>query len=537
MGCRRGRTAGQEVVSFRAVARCSRVYRRRAILRIWCGVVFSTFLSACHEPASSSVTPTVLTIGFPEGRVVGADLGMGQLITAFTQEGLTQISVDGRPLPRLAASWRWEKDGLALRVSLRPGVRFHDGTPLTPSVAASALSQAMERPGNRALYPFLDDITSVRPEGELDLVLELSRRSVLLPEELELPLSVGPENDGAGAFRLISRNPSEVVFQSFGEYHLGAPEVERIVIRAFDSLRPAWASLLRGEVDMVTDVPPDALEFVQNDDIQVISFARRYQFMVVFNSGRFPFSSSTVRRALNAAIDRDRLIRNVLQGRGEAAMGPLWPRHWAYDTSIQPFAFDPRNAASLLDSAGFRLKEGITTAALPARLRFTCLLPENFALLERLALELQKQLYDVGVDIQFETVPIQDYNSRIRDGQFDAVLVDMISGPSLARPYVFWRSAGSRRLATSLNVFGYENDEAERLFNVVRTSTNEAAVRSAVSRLQRAFLEDPPALFLVWNQRARALSRRFRVATSDRDPLFTIGQWTENTDRPSISTQ
>ena len=73
---------------------------------------------------------------------------------------------------------------------------------------------------------------------------------------------------------------------------------------------------------------------------------------------------------------------------------------------------------------------------------------------------------------------------------------------------------------------------------MLRTSTNEAAVRSATSRLQRVLLDDPPALFLAWNERARAVSRDFQSCrTQDRDPLFTIWQWTENTDRRPVSTQ
>jgi len=114
------------------------------------------------------------------------------------------------------------------------------------------------------------------------------------------------------------------------------------------------------------------------------------------------------------------------------------------------------------------------------------------------------------------------------------VLVDMISGSTLARPHVFW---GSPR-REGLHALGYENAEAAQLFELLRASTNEAAIRSAVGRLQRVMLEDPPALFLAWNQRARAVSNRFRVAgEAGRDPLLTIWQWTENSDRPAISTQ
>jgi hypothetical protein len=88
-----------------------------------------------------------------------------------------------------------------------------------------------------------------------------------------------------------------------------------------------------------------------------------------------------------------------------------------------------------------------------------------------------------------------------------------------------------------LNVFGYDNPEAERLFEVLRTTTNEGAIRSATSRLQSAFLDDPPALFIAWQQRTRAVRRDFQFAQqSDRDPMFNIWQWTPAPRRP-ISTQ
>jgi ABC-type transport system substrate-binding protein len=191
---------------------------------------------------------------------------------------------------------------------------------------------------------------------------------------------------------------------------------------------------------------------------------------------------------------------------------------------------------ALLDGSGFRPGTAAATSNLPpARLRFTCLLPEGFTLLERVGLEVQKQLYDVGVDMQFELVSAKEYNSRIPEGRFEAVLMDMISGPTFGRPFIFWRSA---LVSRGLNVFGYENPEAERLFQVLRTSTNEAAVRSATRRLQSSFLQDPPALFLAWNERARAVRRRFRtVHEGGRDPLFTIREWTENTEMRTASIQ
>ena len=509
----------------------SSTLKRRTPLWILCGVVFCTAFAAC-APTPDAVVPDrhVLTIALPE-----TDVGLGQLINTFTLEGLTQVNVglDGRARPRLAESWEWENNNLTLRLRLRQDVVFHDGTKFTARVAADALSRAIAQPGNSALYPSLTAIKTVRPDSDYELVIDLSERSAFLPEELDLPLSIGPNNVGTGAFRLVKRGDEGAELERFDKYYLTPGNVDEIVIKPFDTLRTAWTRLLRGEVDMVTDVPPEALEFVQNDNIQVLPYARTYQFLVAFNEKHPVLRNPVVRRALNTAIDRQALITKVLQGQGQPASGPLWPKHWAYDTTVTPYTFDPHAASMLLDDAGFA-KKSSRGDSVPARFRFTCLLPVDFSLQERIGLEIQKQLYDVGVDMQFEVVPFQEYDARIREGRFDAVLMDSISGPTLGRPFIFWRA---REHFTGLNVFGYENPEAERLYQVLVNSTNEAAIRSATSRLEREFLDDPPALFLVWNQRARAVNRRFQVTESPRDPLFTIWQWTENTDRQTVSTQ
>jgi peptide/nickel transport system substrate-binding protein len=363
-------------------------------------------------------------------------------------------------------------------------------------------------------------------------VFDLSQRSAFLPEDLELPLAVGPERIGTGPYRLVSRDPSRIVLDRFKDYYAGLPHIEEVVINAGGRLRSTWASLLRGDVDMVTDVPPDAVEFVENRDVDIISHGRRYQVPVAFNSRRSPFNSPTLRRALNYAVDRQAIIRDVFKGRGRPSTGPLWPQHWAYDSGVSPYTFDPGLATSLLENGGFPVDTRIRRPN--TRLTFTCLIPENFTLLERLGLAVQRQLYNIGVDMQFEVVPAQDFDKRIRDGQFEAILVDMVSGPSFGRSYLFWASANTFQ---GLNVFGYENQEAERLFGVLRTSTNEAAVRSATRNLQRVLLDDPPALFLVWTERSRAVRRDFQVVREpDGDPVSTIWRW-EAADRSRESTE
>jgi ABC-type transport system substrate-binding protein len=406
-------------------------------------------------------------------------------------------------------------------------VTFHDGTPLTAELAANILREAIAQPRNRSLYPSFADVLSVNVDGGNQLVFEVRQPSAFLPENLEIPLSIGT-GVGTGPYVVVKNDPSEIILNRYDRYHLGVPQIKTVEIRPFQTLRTAWSSLLRGDINMVSNVTPEAVEFISNDDIQVVSFVRHYQFVVAFNSKASELRSPAVRHALNVAIDREAFIKNALQGRGVPATGPLWPRHWAIDNSIASYRFDPGLAATLLQSAG--AKAAPTSNVPNAKLSFVCLVPANFSLHERVALEVQRQLYSVGVDMQFEVLPIDEFNARVQQGKFEAMLMDIVSGPTLERGYQFWRSA--RRYQGGLNIFGYENNEADRLFDILRTTANEAAVRSATSHLQSVLLEDPPALFLAWTERNRAVSKDFGVVQQPGrdpvDPVYTIWRWTTN---------
>jgi peptide/nickel transport system substrate-binding protein len=470
-------------------------------------------------------------IGVPEANVTTPDGGLPQLARILSYEGLTNKNPDGHAEPRLAHSWALSPDGLKWDFNLRDSVTFHDGTPLDAGHVVRSLNASFARPGAVALRPALLDVKALTASGPRTVSIELRRPSSFLVDDMDVQIGAkgppGKDSPGTGAFRIVSESRDEVVLESNEQFVLGKPNIKKIVIRPYETLRTAWAALMRGEIDMVSEVAQDAIEFVSNENVATYSFLRNYVYLIAFNAQRPQFRSPTVRRALNSAIDRDQLIGAVLKGHGIPANGPLWPRHWAYDASVAGYAYDPSLALSALRNAG--IAGNSAPSHLSSGLRFTCLIPDGFAIFERLALTVQKQLYDAGVDMQIEAVPVDKYDVRIRNGEFDAVMIDMISGPTFARPYQFWRSPGELK---GLNVFGYRNAEADKWFDALRHAANDTMVRAAAGQLQRVLRDDPPALFIAWNERTRAISRRFRVPSElGRDPLYTLRQWSLEPER------
>ena len=492
-----------------------------------CGVLcFAVLLSACNTSRPQTEgTPVVLRVGLPEAGVTAPDVGLPQAVRFFTVEGLTTKGPDGRPMPRLAKSWSSSPDGLQWQFVLRDDVTFHDGTKLDAELARLSLTSSVARPGTKALYPGLIDIIDIKAAAKNELNISLRHRSAFLLDDLEFPITRPGEEKvvyGTGPFKTVSESKEEIVLEPHRGYYQGTSRIDRVVIRPYATLRTAWASMMRQEIDMLWDVAHDSSEFVAGTDVAMHSYLRNYVYLIAFNSSRPKLAPAAIRRALNSAIDREALISDVLKKRGVAANGPLWPQHWAYDRTLPGYAHDRGLASAALDAAGLK-RPAPAVGRVPARLRFVCLVPENWAVLERLALNVQKQLYAIGVDMQLESVSADEYLRRIPRSDFDAVIIDMISAPVFTRPYSFWRWGGE---PTGYNVFGYRSAQADHWFDALRFAANDAQYRAAAGQLQRVLLDDPPALFLAWQERTRAISRRFDVPVArGRDPVQTLWQW------------
>jgi ABC-type transport system substrate-binding protein len=281
-------------------------------------------------------------------------------------------------------------------------------------------------------------------------------------------------------------------------------------------VRAAWAELLRGQLDMLYEVGVDALDSLESSSsISTFTFSRRYQYGIVLNTEAEVFRSKDVRRALNTAIDRDALIREALNGHATASTGPVWPRNYAYRKDAAGFRIDPAAAAQLLSSR----RVGPAHAG---AVHFTCFVRPD-AVHERIALVIKRQLQAIGVDMTVEEVPIDRAVGAIRSRQFEAVLMEMVSAPTLLRPYQMWHSGG----AASSNI-----PAIDAALDRVRHAAIDDEYVNSVAAFQQAVVDDPPAIFLAWIERARAVSKRFIVPPGEpgRDILGNLRLWKPTTD-------
>ena len=444
------------------------------------------------------------------------DTGAPIVIRLLTSEAWVTNRPDGRQGERIATSWTWDESRTTLHLKLRPDIYFHDGEKLTPELAAQALRLTKKNAVREALS-FLN-VTSIDVSGPDSVDLKLSEYNAFIVPDLAAVTVKKPGNEAiaTGPFRVVSRSEQGATLAAFPQYYRGRPGLDAIEIITYPTQRNAWSAMMRGDIDMLHEVSRDAAEFVQAEStVRAYSFPRPYYVPLVFNVRHPILKRADVRQAINEALDRAALVRDAMSGRGRPADGPIFPQHWSYTPPKQPFGFDPVSARAKLDAAGLPLKSAAGTG--PVRFTFTCLVFAEDTRFDRLAVLVQKELADVGIEMKLQAVPLKELAGRAAKGDFDAFIFEM-AGRSLSWVYQFWRSQGG------INNSGYT--AADEILDRIRGAHSEEETREYVAELERVMHVDPPAAFLVWQETARAVSTKFDVAAEEnRDIMASLWQW------------
>jgi peptide/nickel transport system substrate-binding protein len=472
-------------------------------------------MAACSQPPPVPSQPVTLRIGVALQKTSLPGAGVRAFVNNILFDSVIGIGSDGRPVDRAISKWEWSGDLLSVKLDLREKMQFHDGTPIDLPFFKDSLVRLMRqsRPDTNVSFKSVTDVVT---EGSDSVVIKLSRpEAFLLTDLANLSLShpTNPEM-GFGPYKLVQREPKARLV-AFDRYYQGRPSIETIDVEEFEEQRGSWAALVRGDLDALHEINPGLIDLVP-PTVRLYPFTRPYYIQLTFNIKHQILKNPVVRQALSYAVDRQALIDEGLNRQGTVAEGPIWPGHWAYSTAQKTYTRNLEAATLRLDSAGLRVKPSKEPGRMPSRMRITCLTLAKETRYEKLALLLQKQLYDIGIDLEIEPLPANELVRRIMSGQFDAYLFERTSGRSLAWTYLSFHSSMPPGTYAA----------ADKVLDRLRATIDEAQIRTAVSDLQQIFFDDPPAIFIVWPQVARVVSTKFVVPSEKgRDVMSTLWQW------------
>jgi peptide/nickel transport system substrate-binding protein len=400
---------------------------------------------------------------------------------------------------------RWENpDPTTWRFFLRKGIKFHDGKELTGEDIKFSIELAQASPTAKAK---VSNITDVRVVDRHTVELKTSGPAASLLANLGF-IYVLPKADyqargaeafsqkpvGSGPYRLERWDKGQrIVLAAFDGYWGGKKSPARIVIRPITESSTRLAELLTGGVDIIQDLPVENVQQVRaQKELEVVQSKGIRQIFFPFNSkADGPLKDPRVRQAVNLAIDRDTIVRDVLQGFGEARTGPFGTKQMGYNPeAAKLLAYNPERAKALLKEAGH--PGGIDIVWNICR---GCWLKDS-EILETVA----NQLRAVGIRVKLNLLEVNQLFTNQNAGNFQIGMIRW------SRQYDSDTIiAGISAQSTTQKWYG--NPEVDRLIAKGRETLDRAAREKAYQELYKALVEDPGYIYLhaqdsVWGKRA-----------------------------------
>src|SRR5256712_12266539 len=279
-------------------------------------------------------------------------------------------------VPGLAESWTISKDGLKYTFKLRKGVAFHDGTPFNAEAVKFSIERQVmpEHPFNKlGKYPFANyffghvkavevvdpqtvEFILKEPRAWFLAVLTAGAASIVSPaavKKLGVDYPLTPV--GTGAFRYVSWDRGQrVTLEKNPGYWKHPVKVERVIYRPIVEDQARLTELLTGALDLIVGTPPDFVAPLEtNPKITLLQQVGAHVRYLGINNQKKPFDDKRVRQALNYAVNKEAIVRDVLKGTGTLLSGPVLPKTWGADTALKAYPYAPERARRLLAEAGY----------------------------------------------------------------------------------------------------------------------------------------------------------------------------------------
>lgn len=409
----------------------------------------------------------------------------------------------------LAADIGRAPDGLSYTIKLRDNVKFHDGRPLTSADVKYTFDNFLASDSPKAVpffqgtgankKPFIAGVDAPDPqtvmfrlhEPWLELLANLVPVAIIPQGSFETqerqPLGTGPFK-----FARFDEAQSVVDMTAFADYWEGAPNIKNLRVSVLLDANSQQAGLQSGRVDLAinTALSPDTYVALANaPDLKVVQAPGVNVQYLGFNTQSAPLNNARVRQAIAHAIDRESLVKNLLQGQARLAHSILPQESWAYAPGMT-YTYDPARAKQLLDEAGFRDPDGDGPA-----MRFdkplSFKISASNTVTRQFAGVIQNALKDVGIPVSIETLEDNTLRDAQRSGQYQLTTGRWVGGN---QDPIFLRDLFTFLTGGNFNRSRYSNPELDKLLGEAVKTPDQAQAKQLYARAQDIISREAPML-------------------------------------------
>lgn len=409
----------------------------------------------------------------------------------------------------LATKWEASPDGLVYTLTLRQGVKFHDGTDFNADAVVFNFERWMN--GNADQFPYytmfggfkgeeghvikevkaLDEFTVqftlVRPQAPFLKNLAMSPFGIASPTAVEKFGEKFRENPvGTGPFKFVEWKPNDkIVLEKNDEYWMeGYPKLETVIFKAIPENSARLNALIAGEIDLMDGVNPSDLSQIEgNADLQVFERPSMNVGYVGLTSTREPFGNKLVRQALNYAVNKQEIIDAFYSGLAIPAKNPMPPSIEGYNDAVEEYPYDPAKAKELLAEAGYPDGFEMELWAMPVPRPY---MPEGMKIAE----VIQSYFAEIGVKAEIVTYDWGTYLEKASKGEADAFLLGWTGDNGDPDNFIY--TLLDKDSIGSNNYSYYSNDELHDILIEAQTVTDQAKRNELYKKAQEIIHEDAP---------------------------------------------
>lgn len=433
-----------------------------------------------------------------------------QIVNMICEE-LVTTSDDGTEIvPSLAETWDISEDGLTYTFHIIPDLKFSDGTDVTGDDWKFSFERAMtteESPwafavSNIASVDTPDDDTVVitLKEQAANTLSNLSCFSVALQSKAQYEATnsyadAGSYPIGTGSYAVSEWvQDDHITLTANPNFHGDAPKTATIKFQTVTDDNSRMMMLKAGEVDIVTDLPYNSMEEINNTDgLTAVGLPSTSNKYIIFNeTSNEALASKEVRQALLYATDKQTIVDMVLYGYGEPAVS-FMPKNGLYwNDGIEAVSYDVNKAKELMADAGYA--DGFDLEVL---------VPSGNETYSQIATILKDMWAQIGVNLtitSMDQAALYDDEYAMKHEMLFGSWSDDIADPSQLGAY-WWDFDASQCFFT-----GYQNAEAEEIFQKSQTEMDDTAREQLYDQLQQIFYDDVVAINMYHAEATVAMS-------------------------------
>ena len=426
--------------------------------------------------------------------------------------------VNDIPAMELAQEVKPNADYTVWSIILRPGVTFHDGTPLDAAAVAAGLEAQRQSPGASALLAPVQVVSSV---GESLVVVTMASPWSTFPQVLTTQVGyiaapsvidgTSPAPIGTGPFRYEATGPDGAVamVKNASYWKPGLPHLDGVRLVPVADASARVDAVVGGTADLasvdeprqltvIDDLPDDAPVSVHED-----RNGERPKVAIAFETGRPPFDHITARRAVALATDREAILDKVFDGQGTISRGII--------SDASPWFSDHSSPGRDVG----RAKEQVAKyeEETGQDIAFTMLVPSDDATLAHVASMWRLQLAEAGIDVQLQPIDENSLEASVAFGQYQsAVVVGFASPhPDLYEPLL--RGIPAEQPVVSSNYTRYVNPIVTEAYADARSTGDATRQVDDYRIVQEQLSVDNPWLFLIQVRSAVLASAALRDVT------------------------